>query len=153
MGKKKEVIRADNWWFASNWKATQVDDSLCLVPIFKKNGMNYWLQLVFIAGMVSAQATKCPKLLIFLSIVSNRQTERQGGGWLRIMIQQSLSITSHTNGKIGIIFSLIYQSTWENCFQFKSRTLILFVHKNCSHILFAYLQVCFKQVMKPSSCF
>ena len=42
------------------------------------------------------------------------------------MIQQSLSITSHTNGKIGIIFRLIYRSTWEIFFNLKSRAHFYF---------------------------
>ena len=43
------------------------------------------------------------------------------------MIQQSLSITSHTNGKIGIIFRLIYRSTWEIFFNLKSRAHFYFL--------------------------
>ncbi len=78
--------------------------------------------------MVPAQATNCPKLLIFLyRIVSNRQTQtqREEGG-REVMIQQSLGITSHTNGKIGIIFRLIYRSNWEIFFNFKCRTSYYF---------------------------
>ena len=79
--------------------------------------MKYRLQLVFNAGWSRHKPQTVQVIDIFLYRV--QQTDRgrvEGGG--EVMILQSLSITEHSNGKIGIIFGLIYRSTWENCFQF-----------------------------------